>query len=206
MRASGGDRRGSRILIVCAALILFAAIFCPSSALDADFYIAENGSVFHAEVAVHDAESYEFNEPGMLGEKVPVEVSNISLVDESGADSAYEEEWNSISFEKGNYTVGFDQEFGNKDFRVLMDNPYNITLYLPDEYNVANPLLGMVSTGGSVNSSGDFSVISWNMKKYAEARFYDDLQEKMLLAFGSFWLVLVLIFLVPYLLVRRKTE
>ncbi|MBN1431582.1 MAG: hypothetical protein JW931_02295 [Methanomicrobiaceae archaeon] len=206
MRTTCGDRRGSRIFIVCAALILLAAIFCPSSALDADIYIAENGSVFHAEVAVNDAESYEFNEPGMLGEKVPVEVSNISLVDESGADAAYEEKWNSISFEKGNYTVGFDQEFGNNDFRVLMDNPYNITLYLPDEYNVANPLLGMVSTGGSVNRSGDFTIISWKMKNYAEARFYDDLQEKMLLAFGSFWLVLVLIFLVPYLIVRRKTE
>lgn len=206
MRASGGDRRGSRIPALCAALIFLAAFFYPASALDANFFVAENGSAFHAEVCVQETDRYEFSEPGLLGEKVPVDVSNISLVDESGGGAEFEEQWNSISFETGNYTVGFDQEFGNRDFRVLMDAPYNITLYLPGEYHVENPLLGTVSTGGSVDKAANFSTVSWKMKKYAEARFYDDMQEKMLLAFGSFWLVLVIIFLIPYLLARRKTE
>jgi len=204
MRASDRDRRGSRILTLCAALILLAAFFYPASALDADYYVAENGSMFHGEVGILETNTYEFTEPGLLGEKVPVDVTNISIVGESGENIDFEEGWNSISFEEGNYTVGFDQAFSNNDFSVLLDTPYNITLYLPEKYNVANPLLGMVSTGGIVNSSENLTEISWEMKKYAGARFYDDMQEKMLLAFGSFWLVLVLIFLIPYLISRRK--
>ena len=206
MRTSDRDRRGSRILALCAALILLAAFFYPASALDADYYVAENGSLFHAEVAIRGAEAYEFTEPGYLGEKVSVDVKNISLSGENGEDAEFEEGWHSISFEKGNYTVGYDQAFSNNDFNVLLDSSYNITLYLPDKYSVSNPLLGMVSTGGSVNKSGNFTEISWKMKKYAEARFYDDFQEKMLFAFGSFWLALVLIFLIPYIQSRRKKD
>lgn len=206
MRASDRDRCGSRILTLCATLIILAAFSYPASALDADYYVAENGSMFHGEVEILETDTYEFTEPGLLGEKVPVDVTNISIVGEFGENVEFKEGWHSISFEEGNYTVGFDQAFSNNDFSVLLDAPYNITLYLPDKYNVENPLLGMVSTGGTVNSSGNFTEISWEMKKYAGARFYDDLQEKMLLAFGSFWLVLVLIFLVPYLMARRKNE
>ena len=206
MRIPDRDRRGSRILAICAALILLAAFFYPASALDADYYVAENGSLFHAEVDIREAEAYEFTEPGYLGEKVSVDVTNISLSGENGEYSEFEEGWHSISFKKGNYTVGFDQAFNKNDFSVLLDSSYNITLYLPDKYSVSNPLLGMVSTGGLVNKSGNFTEISWKMKKYAEARFYDDFQEKMLFAFGSFWLALVLIFLIPYLQSRRKKD
>jgi len=162
--------------------------------------------MFHAEIDIHETDKFEFNEPGLLGEKIPVEVSNVTLLGESGDKNEFEEHWGSISFEKGNYTVEYDQRFGNKDFRVLMDAAYNITLHLPEKYRVTNPLLGTVSTGGSVDEGINGSIISWEKRKYAEARFYDDLQEKMLLAFGSFWIVLVLIFLVPYLLTRWRRE
>lgn len=204
MRTSGGDRRRSRIFIICAALIIFAAFFNPASALDADYFVAENGSVFHAEIGIQDTGDYNFIKPGYLGEKIPATVSNVSLVSETGANAEFKEQGNSISFEKGNYTVSYDQILENKNFRVIMENPYNITLYLPTVFRVENPLLGMVSSGGSVDKGGEYSRIFWEKRKYAEARFYDDFQEKILLAFGSFWIVLVLIFMVPYLLSRQK--
>lgn len=206
MRASCGDRCGPRVVTLCSALILLTIFFNPVSALDADFYIAENGSMFHAELDILNADKYEFSEPGMLGEKVPVEVSNISLTGESGTGVEFADTWEGISFEKGNYTIGYDQEFGNHDFRVIFDEPYNITMYLPGEFGVGNPLLGMVSNGGAVNKTGNSTEISWKAKRYVEVRFYDDLQEKMLLAFGSFWIVLVIIFLIPYLQSRRKMK
>ncbi len=142
----------------------------------------------------------------MLGEKIPVEVSNITLINESGGSVGFKMERHSVSFEKGNYTIGFDQVLGNNDFRVLMDDPYNITLHLPGKYHVNNPLLGMISSGGSADEDGNRTTVSWTRTKYAETRFYDDFQEKILLAFGSFWIVLVLIFLVPYLLSGRRKD
>lgn len=204
MRTADRDRRGPGIACICAALILGAALFLPASALDAGYYVADNGSVFHAEVEIEDVSGYEFFEPGMLGEKVSVDATNISLTDSSGSKAEFEEGWDGITFDQGNYTISYDQEFDNKDFRVMMDRSYNITLHLPSNYGVSNPLLGSVSTGGTVNSSDNFTDISWEMKRYAEVRFYDSFQEKMLYAFGSFWIVLVIIFLIPYIIARRK--
>ena len=120
-------------------------------------------------------------------------------------ESDFEEGWKSIKFEQGNYTVAYDQAFDNHDFSVMMDKAHNITLRLPEEYSVSNPLLGSVSTGGTVNRTDNYTEISWNMKRYAEARFYDSFQEKMLYAFGSFWIVLFIIVLIPYLYARRKS-
>ena len=228
MRCPGGDRRGLKITACCSALILLLvfAVF-PASALNATFFVAENGSSYHASVEIEEVSEYRFEKPGVLGEKVPAESGNISLYYMNGSAAPFEDQERSIEFDKGNYTVGYDSGIDNHNFQALFDKRYNISVYLPSVFDVRNPLLGMVSTGGeviagdsivagdgfSVNETLDGGVsvydgirIDWEKKTYAEVRFYDSFQEKMLMIFGSLWLVVAVVFLVPYLMTRRRKE
>ncbi|UUX91360.1 hypothetical protein [Methanoplanus endosymbiosus] len=228
MRSTCGDRRGPKVAACCSALILLLVfVVFPASALDATFFVAENGSSYHVDMEINDVSEFSFEKPGVLGEKVPAEAGNISLIYQNGSAAPFEDKGRSIEFEKGNYTVGYDSGIDNHDFQALFDNRYNISVYLPSVFDVRNPLLGMVSTGGEViagdevsedeSLSGNNTVndtdsgyeglrIDWVKRNYAEIRFYDSFQEKMLMIFGSLWLVVAVVFLVPYLMTRRRKE
>ena len=68
MRTPDRDRCGYRILAVSLALILLVQ---GAAALDATFVVSENGTWYHGDVVVEGAATYEFSEPGVLGESVP---------------------------------------------------------------------------------------------------------------------------------------
>ncbi|WOF17250.1 hypothetical protein F1737_11470 [Methanoplanus sp. FWC-SCC4] len=206
MRASDRDRCKSGISSVCVALILLSALIFSASALSAEYTVFDNATGYHAAVEIQDAESYAFVKPGMLGEKVPDKVTNVSLYYVNGTNASFEDKGRSISFEKGNYTVYFDSGLEGKNFQALYDSFYNVTLSLPAGYDVRNPLLGMVSNGGEADETDGNVTVSWTRKSYVEARFYDDFQVELLIIFGTFWIALVVVFLVPYLLSRRKNE
>ncbi|EHQ35482.1 hypothetical protein [Methanoplanus limicola] len=230
MRCSGGDRRGLNVLACCSALILLLVfVVFPASALNATFFVAENGSSYHASLEIEEASEYRFEKPGVLGEKVPAEYGNVSLYYTNGTEASFEDKGRSIEFEKGNYTVGYDSAIDNHNLQLIFDDRYNISVYLPPVFDVRNPLLGMVSTGGevisgaevsengagSVDGAGDETLsstgsgydglrIDWVKRTYAEIRFYDSFQEKILMIFGSLWLVVAVVFLVPYMMTRRR--
>jgi hypothetical protein len=46
--------------------------------------------------------------------------------------------------------------------------------------------------------------ISWTGTRSWEVRYYDSLQEKVLILFGTIWIMAVVVFVVPYFLLRRK--
>ncbi|MBP2134164.1 hypothetical protein J2128_002130 [Methanomicrobium sp. W14] len=206
MRPADRDRCRFRVTSFCAALIILSSLVFCVSGLNASYYVYENASSYHASVDIQNLDGFEFLQPGILGEKVPLEVSNVSLAYENGTNATFEDKGRSITFEKGNYTAGYDAELKNKDFQVLFDNFYNVTLYLPKGYDVRNPLLGTVSTGGSATENNGTVQIDWTRKSYAEARFYDAFQVEILTIFGTFWIALVAVFLVPYILSRRKSQ
>lgn len=211
MRPANRDRCKHRVASLSIALIILSVlIIFPVSGLNAQYYVYDNASSFHAVVEIQNTDKFEFIQPGLMGEKVPLEASNISLFYDNGTNAIFEDKGRSIVFEKGNYTAGYDAELKNKDFQAIFDNFYNVTLYLPQGYDVRNPLLGMVSTGGNVSTvkTGDIESvkIEWTKKAFCEARFYDAFQVQLLTIFGTFWIALLAVFLVPYIITRKKKE
>ncbi len=203
MRPANRNRRRYSVALICIALIL-----CVSgvSALSAVYTVAENGTAYNAEIEVLQAEKYAFTEPGLMGEPVPVTVSDVSLFNATGPVNFTEESSSTIRFPKGNYTIHYSAPLNTNELTVLLADASNISVSLPEQYRVANPLLGYVSTGGVVNGSGNGTMILWEDSRNAQVRYYDAFQEQALFIFGTFWIGIVVIFLVPYLIVRRKKE
>ena len=203
MRATDRDRCGYRIVAVSLALIL---LFQGAAALDAAFVVGENGAWYHGDVVVEGVSTYEFSEPGFLGESVPIAASNITVTNASGPVPFEEGRAGTIAFPEGNYTIGYDAPLSDRHFTVLLETPAKVTVVLPEPFSITNPLLGYTSTGADVEETPTGTYITWEKSRLVEVRFYDAFQEQMLVIFGTFWIALVAIFLVPYFLTRRKQE
>lgn len=203
MRTAHRNRRRYSVALVSIALILLCA--GSVSALSANYLVAENGTSYSAEIEVILAEKYAFTEPGLLGEPVPVTVSEIMVFNATGPVN-YTEARSAITFPRGNYTIRYTAPLNSNELTVMLDDASNITVSLPKQYGVTNPLLGYVSTGGVVNTTGNGNQIIWENARSAQVRYYDAFQEQALIIFGTFWIGLVVIFLVPYMIVRRKRE
>ncbi|WP_165076161.1 DUF5803 family protein [Methanogenium sp. MK-MG] len=177
-----------------------------ASALSANYTVRENGTAYTAEIEVLQAEKYAFTEPGLMGEPVRITVSNISVFNETGPVNFTGEDSGTIEFPEGNYTIRYTAPLKTNELTVMLSDKSNITISLPEHYRVANPFLGSVSTGGTVNATGNGTTILWEDARSAQVRYYDAFQEQALIIFGAFWIGLVVIFLVPYLIARRKKE
>jgi uncharacterized protein DUF5803 len=184
------DRRRYSVALICLALIL-----CVSSvsALSANYTVAENGTAYTAEIEVLQTEKYTFTEPGVMGEPVRITVSNITVFNETGPVNFTGEDSGTIEFPKGNYTVRYTAPQKANEFMVVLSDAANITISLPKQYQVENPLLGSVSTGGVVNTTGNGTTIFWEEERSAQVRYYDAFQEQALIIFGTFWIGLVVI-------------
>jgi len=203
MRTAHRNRRRYSVALIGLALILLCV--CGVSALSANFSVAENGTLYTAEIELLQSDTFAFTEPGVLGEPVPVEVTGIVLSNESGPVN-YTEERSAIRFPEGNYTIRYTAPLSANELTVMLDDASNITISLPEQYAVTNPLLGYVSSGGEVNTTGNGTTVSWDEARSAQVRYYDAFQEQALIIFGTFWIGLVVIFLVPYMIVRRKRD
>ena len=84
------------------------------------------------------------------------------------------------------------------------DQPYMVAVVLPAGFDVRNPFLGVISPGGEVNEAEDAVIVSWEGTRFIEVRFYDGLREHALLIFGSFWIILCAIFILPYVFLRQR--
>lgn len=197
MRAPDRDRRRYRIAALCLALILLSGA---AAALSADYTVFPNGTAYTAAIEVTGVERYQFTEPGMLGEDVPMPVSAVSVGNGSGAVAFTEEAYSAVSFpEKGNYTIRYTATIQDRFMQVAFHSPYNVTLYIPPEFDVRNPVLGS-TLGGRIEDSPDGGTfVVWNSTRYFECRFYDSFQEKALVIFGTVWIAICLIFLIPFI-------
>ncbi|MBT8507021.1 hypothetical protein AZH53_01075 [Methanomicrobiaceae archaeon CYW5] len=203
MRATDRDRCRYRIVAVSLALIL---LFQGAAALNATFVVGENGTWYRGDVMVEGISEYKFSEPGFLGEPVPLAATNITVTNASGPVPFEEKNAGTITFPEGDYTVGYDAPLNDRHLTVILDTASDVTVVLPDAFSISNPLLGYTSNGASVNQTPQGTIITWEEERMVEVRFYDAFQEQMLVIFGTFWVALVVIFLVPYFLTRRKQE
>lgn len=127
----------------------------------------------------------------------------------NGRNDTYE--WKSdveIAFEKGDHTVSYKGTILNNQIRAMFMVPMNVTVSLPETVGITNPLLAMISGNGEiiVQKDGSSNVV-WKNTRSFSLQFYDPMQEFILTAFGTIWVVLVIVFLVPYIGQRmRKKE
>lgn len=180
-------------------------------ALSADYQIFSNGTAYNASVEITQANRYEFTSVGFLGEKVAINVGNVNL---SGNCSPCQFNWSkdwgrppAITFLRGNYTVSYTAPLKDNTILAGFDDQYNVSVMLPAELDVRNPLLASISPGANVTRFADnATLIQWNKIRTFEIRFYDPWREQLLYLFGNFWIIIAIALLLPFLLIMKKTE
>ncbi|MFZ1898214.1 DUF5803 family protein [Methanoregula sp.] len=211
MRTPDRDRRRLALAALCTALIIALAV--PSvGALNATYLVLPNGTSYAASVDIVDASNYMFAETGMLGENIPITVTNVTLVAENSTPVNFNWTllWSApavITFTEGNYTVTYIAPLHDNHLQGNYLSPYNVNVTLPGEYDVRNPLLAGISVGANVTRFPDNSTqVTWNKTMSFDLRFYDQDQENLLYMFAEFIIVLAVILLIPFLLMRKPPE
>lgn len=185
----------------------------PAGALSAEYSIYPNGTAYHATIGITGTERYTFADMGFMGEDVPLAAGGVELIQEDGLPAAYT--WNrpwgapsSIAFAKGNYTVSFVAPLGNNNLKAIYKKPYNVSVSIPQNFSVANPLLAGLSNGAHVTVHADNSTtVSWNDTYMFDLRFYSLGQQDILFIFFQFMAILIFVLVViPYVISMRKDQ
>jgi hypothetical protein len=201
MRTPHRDRRRPGIIALCFVIL---ALCVPASALTADYTVLPNGTRYAALVEVADADEYFLYDLGILGERIPIQTDDIEVFNENGS-VAYESSLSGrITFPQGNYTIRYSGPILDNHLQASFVEPYDIRVHLSEGYDVRNPFLGVVSRGGEVTAENGTVTVSWEETRSMEIRFYDSMREQMLLMFGTLWIALCAIFVMPYLMMRLR--
>ncbi|HOP67718.1 MAG TPA: DUF5803 family protein [Methanoregulaceae archaeon] len=204
MRTTKRDRCRSGLAALALAAIL---IVVPVTGLSAEYSVSPDGRSYQAVIELESAETFEFIRTGMLGERIPLQVQDVSL---SGNCDPCTFEWSGnsrISFEEGDYTLNYSAPLTENHLISSFSKPYTARVILPPDLSVKNPLLGMVSPGAIVTPMDDGSTaIRWNETESLEVRFYDQGREEILLFFGNFWIILAIVLLLPFILTWRRRQ
>lgn len=210
MRTPDRDRRRSAVTYICASVIV--AFLVAGGALSdayptARYAIFPNGTAYEAEIFIGNATGYEFYEAGVLGERNPLKVTNVRVTGECDPctfnrtgplDSI-------LTVPPGNHTIHFQGPIRDFHLQGTFDQLYLVEVALPDNYNLENPLLGMISPGGTIIREGNTSrSVQWNGTRSFELRFYDTGREELLYLFGNFWIVIAVVLLMPFVFSWRK--
>jgi hypothetical protein len=169
--------------------------------------VLPGGDAYRGSVTLGNASEYSFWEPGMLGERVPLAVRNVTVSGAGGENCTYtQKNRNTVAFEKGNVTVTYEAQIRENNLQLLFTEPSNVTVALPEGLDVKNPLLGRVGEGGTVSTENNTTLIAFDRVRYVDVRFYDQTRERLLYIFGSLWLTVAVVLLFPFLLMRRREE
>ncbi len=202
MRASLRDRRGPALAALCLALILISV---PAAAEEAAFRVLPDGTACEASVQVTAASEYTFWSPGLMGERIPLQVEDIAVLGPGGPIDYRDRGRGVITFPEGNYTITYRAPVRDNYLVAIFDKPYTITVSLPEGFDVRNPLIGMVSPDGVASSgSNGTTVIAWNRANTMEIRFYAPEREVLLTTFGTIWLSVAIVLLLPYFITRKR--
>ena len=201
MRSPHRDRRGPAIVALCLALILTCT---PAAAAEAAFRVLPDSTAYEASVQVTGSE-HAFWSPGLMGERVPLQVKEIKVLGPSGPIEYRDMGRGTITFPEGNYTITYRAPVRDNHFVAVFDEPYSVTLALPEGLDVKNPLIGMVSPGGLTSPGPNGTTeVTWDQTAVVEVRFYTPEREILLTTFGTIWLAVALVLILPLIISRRK--
>lgn len=175
-------------------------------ALTAEYRISPDGSSYQGSVELVNASQYSFAETGLLGERLPVQVSNVTLLGKCfppPCTFTWSDRF-TISFPEGDYTLRFVAPIRQNTLVAAFPEPYTVVVGLPPGFDVRNALIGSMSAGAKVTEASDGSLtVTWNATRSAELRFYTEERVTMLALFGQFWIVIAIVLLLPFLFSRR---
>lgn len=176
--------------------------------MTADYQVYLNGTAYHAGIQLEDASQYEFNEIGVLGERIPLSVNDVQLSGSTCSNCSFNwSDSSKITFLQGNYTISYVGPLHDSHLQAVYNMPYHVNVTLPQEFDVRNPLLAGLSLGADVMRHADnTTTIQWDNVTSIDLRFYDQSREQLLYFFGSLWIVIAIAFLLPYLMTMRKKE
>ncbi len=198
-------RSYTRIAACCITTLILLVLVLPVSGINITYQVSGDGNQYHAVAVLNDTARYDFVQSGMLGERVPLEVTNITLVSRDGENVSFITEREGIRFNSSNYTLMFDGPLKDHSFQSQFPEPGTISIVLPENYKVDNPLLASIQPGGAViNRSNNQTIITWDKSRYFDIRFYDGGQENLLGIFAQFWLIIAVMLLLPFLFSRGK--
>ncbi|MDH7593522.1 MAG: hypothetical protein QHG99_04095 [Methanomicrobiales archaeon] len=177
-------------------------------ALTAVYEISEDGRSAIGAVELEDAEDYFFFEVGLLGERIPANVQNITLISRDALCNPcnFSREGSVLEFQKGNYTLTYAREVRDNHFIAVFERPYDVEVILPSGLDVRNRLIGSISQGGVVTEEEGHLSIRWNNTRMAECRFYEPFREVLLMTFFTFLGVVAVVLFVPFLLTGRRRD
>jgi hypothetical protein len=179
----------------------------PASALDATFRVDPSRAGFNASVQVKESNEFFFWDFGPLGERIPKKVDNVSLSGNcTNCSYTFAEDYH-ITFPEGNYTVHYASGLSDNHLSASFPEPYNVTIFLPTGLDIRNPLLGGMNPPTATVTEGSGGITAtWNQTRSIDVRFYDGAQETLLYLFGTIWLAVVVVALVPYLMVHWRKQ
>ncbi|KDE55284.1 hypothetical protein EI28_08055 [Methanoculleus sp. MH98A] len=163
-----------------------------------------DGTAYEASFEVTGSE-HAFWTPGMLGERVPLQVEELEVLGPAGPVDYQETGRGVITFPEGNYTITYRAPVRDNHLVAAFDTPYAVTVALPGGFDVKNPLIGMVSPGAVISTGPNGTTeVAWDRIRVVEVRFYTPEREILLTTFGTIWLAVALVLLLPLLISRRK--
>ena len=176
------------------------------AAKEATFRVLPDGTAYEASVQVAGT-GYGFWGPGLMGERVPLQVEDLKVLGPTGPVDYQEAGRGVITFPEGNYTITYQVPVRDNHLVAIFDTPYAVTVALPEGLDVKNPLIGMVSPGGAVSSGPNETMeITWDRVDAVEVRFYAPEREILLTTFGTIWLSVAIVLLLPYFISWRRDD
>jgi len=165
-----------------------------------------NGTAYLAAVQIEDTSQYEFADTGVIGEQIPFDAGDVRLAGQSCFNCSFTWSGSSrILFDKGNYTVSYIGPIHEDHVQAFYDSPHNVTVTLPQEFDVRNPLLAGISPGANVTRYPDNTTsIQWEGVTSIDLRFYDQAHEQLLYLFGNIWVFIAMLVIVSYLISGRN--
>jgi len=178
--------------------------------MSAEYSIFPNGTAYRAILKINDTERYTFADKGFMGEDVPLAAGDVGLT-RDGLPAAFNwsRPWgapSSISFARGNYTISFIAPLRDNNLQAVFTKPCNVTVMLPEEFHVENPLLAGLSNGANVTRNADnTTTVQWTKAYTFDLRFYSQGQQDLLFFFLQFLGILIVVLVViPYILSMRE--
>ncbi|MDD3574199.1 DUF5803 family protein [Methanospirillum sp.] len=172
----------------------------PVAGISFSAMLEDDGSKYYATVQVNDTDRYDLIQPGMLGERVPLQVINLTVKNETDS-LELTPDHGVLKFPKGNYSITYESMVTSNTLHLLFNEPANVSVILPHPFMVTNPLLTSLQPSGSILEEGNNSTnISWTKVRSAELRYYDEEQEHFLFLFAQFWLIIAVVLLIPFFL------
>jgi hypothetical protein len=177
--------------------------------MEAEYWIAPDASTYHAVYELDNASGYSWWDLGLLGERIPLTVYNITLREwnDTGDTRPFTSvPPNEINFDPGDYLLSFEGAMHNNHLLVDLQTPSTVQVHVPEGLDVRNPLLGVVNPPANVTEESGGILLSWNNTQIIEFRVYDPFRETLLTTFLTFWAVVAVVLLFPFLVMRKKKE